>query len=332
MKGIEGARTMRLRGFLANQEVYMLVDSGSTHYFISEEFGNRVQAKKALTSPVQVRVVNGNLLQCTHELPNQMWNLQGITFTNTFKIMSLSSYDVVLGMDWLESNIPMEIHWGEKWLQIKHKGKPVRIQGIQPQAIVGPPVTPNQLDEMIKQDFVLYYVQLNSIAASESEGNTLPEEIQTPIDKYSSLFQPLPGLPPKRDGDHTIPLMPGASPFRLRPYRYNPFQKDEIEKQIQEMLDKGLIKHSSSPFSSPALLVRKKAGDWRLCVDYRRLNALTVKNKYPLPIIDELLDELHGAAWFSSLDLCFGFHQIRMVAGHEYKTAFKLTIATMSIK
>jgi hypothetical protein len=88
------------------------------------------------------------------------------------------------------------------------------------------------------------------------------------------------------------------------------------------MLDKGWIQTSTSPYSSPVLLVRKKTGDWRLCVDFRRLNALTIKNKYPLPIIEELLEELQGATWFTTLDLCSGFHQIRMAEGDEYKTTF----------
>lgn len=116
-------------------------------------------------------------------------------------------------------------------------------------------------------------------------------EIQQLIDTYSLVFQEPKGLPPSRQGDHQIPLIVGAQPFILRPYRYNPAQKDEIERQIKEMLLKGWIQPSSSPFNSPILLVKKKTGDWRLCVDYRRLNALTVKNKYPLPIIDEILDE-----------------------------------------
>jgi len=89
------------------------------------------------------------------------------------------------------------------------------------------------------------------------------------------------------------------------------------------MLQKGWIQVSTSPFSSPALLVRNKTGDWRLCVDYRRLNALNTKNKYPLPVIEDLLDELHGAQWFTSLDLCSGFHQIRMAQGEEFKIAFQ---------
>ena len=102
-----------------------------------------------------------------------------------------------------------------------------------------------------------------------------------------------------------------------------PALKDEIEKQVQDMLDKGLIQPSSSPFSSPLFLVKKKDGSWRPCVDYRYLNALTVRGKFPIPIFDELVDELAGASWFSTLDLNSGFHQIRMKAGEEFKTAFQ---------
>jgi len=184
---------------------------------------------------------------------------------------------------------------------------------------------------MQKRESILYIIQLNPVEdtisdTSDSTTTTttaIPPTIQTMINQFHTIFQSLPQLPPSRSGDHTIPLIPGAQPFRLRPYRYNPFQKNEIERQIKELLQKGLIQPSSSPFASLALLVKKKTGDWRLCVDYRRLNALTIKNKYPLPVIDELLDELNGASWFTSLDMCSGFHQIGMAKHEEYKIAFQ---------
>lgn len=108
----------------------------------------------------------------------------------------------------------------------------------------------------------------------------------------------------------------------MRPHRYDPAQKYEIERQVKALLAQGLIRSSASPFASPALLVKKKAGDWRLCVDYSRLNAFTIKSRYPLPVIEELLDELFGAVCFTSLNLRAGYHQIRMDEADQYKTSF----------
>lgn len=128
----------------------------------------------------------------------------------------------------------------------------------------------------------------------DSIPDSLPVEVQTLLEQFSDLFQQPDSLPPSRACNHAIPLLLGAQPFYIRPYHYPPALKDEIKRQVKDMLTQGLIQPSTSLFSSPMLLV-KKDNSYRFCVNFRKLNSLTVKSKYSVPIIDQLLDELHQA-------------------------------------
>ena len=131
-------------------------------------------------------------------------------------------------------------------------------------------------------------------------------------------------LPPSRwEHDHSITLFPGAQPPNVHPYRYSFTQKNEIEKIIKELLEAGVNRPSISPYSSPVVMVLKKDGEWWMCPDFRTLNKLTIKDKFPISVVDDLLDELNRAQLFIKLDLRSGYHQIRMKEVDIPKTAFR---------
>jgi hypothetical protein len=145
-------------------------------------------------------------------------------------------------------------------------------------------------------------------------------EVEALLGEYTDIFKDIPGLSPVRPVDHNIPLVPGAQPASRPMYR---LELDEVKRQMTDLVAKGMVRPSTSPYSAPILFVGKEDGSLRMCIDYRGLNATTVKNRYPLPRVDDLLDKLRGAAYFSSIDLQQGYNQIRIADSDIPKTAFR---------
>jgi hypothetical protein len=178
------------------------------------------------------------------------------------------------------------------------------------------------LDAELPDKLMLQVCQLSNVTDEQSSSSVIHPSVQLVLDQFPIVLAMPIELPPSQSCNHSIPLIPEAQPVFIRPYRYPPKLKDEIEAQVKEILAQGLIRPSTSPFLSPVLLVKKKDDSYRFCVDFRQLNAITAKSKYPVPIFDQLVDELTHASWFSTIDLRVGFHQILLQPG-EPKTVFQ---------
>ncbi|XP_010451699.1 PREDICTED: uncharacterized protein LOC104733861 [Camelina sativa] len=167
----------------------------------------------------------------------------------------------------------------------------------------------------------VYLVTLTAIGGDDKE-NLEVKDI-TVVKDYEDVFRPLEGLPPPRVHRFTISLEPRATPIAKAPYCMAPAELAELKTQLEDLLEKGFIRPSFSPWGAPVLFVKKKDGSMRLCIDYQGVNNITIKDKYPLPQMDELLDQLRGASCFSKIDLASGYHQISIAEPHVMKTAFR---------
>jgi hypothetical protein len=180
------------------------------------------------------------------------------------------------------------------------------------------------MEKMLKKGHHGVIAQFHAIQVTDQASLVVPPSLQLILDKYPKVFEVPTNLPPSRgEHDHSIPLLPGSQPPNVRPYRYPFSQKNEIEKMVQELLEAGVILPSTNPYSSPMVMVLKKEGTWRMCPDFHALNKLTIKDKFPIPVIDDLLDELQGACVFTKLDLRSSYHQIQMKEADIPKTTFR---------
>jgi hypothetical protein len=227
--------------------------------------------------------------------------------------MDLPDTNIILGVQWLNTLGPITTNYKTMEMSFTEEGgRKLVLRGMTWN--VAKVVTAKRMEAIFRRDERVYVAECRVVTRMDEQGKVrYTPEIKEILDRHHKVFGPIPlGVPPDRGFEHIIELDEGAKPVITTPYRHPKKYKDEIEKAIKELLDMGHIRPSSSPFSSSVVLVKKKDGTMRVCIDFRALNKKTIKNRYPIPRIDELLDELHGAIYFTKIDLRSGYHQIKM--------------------
>lgn len=208
VQGTETGKTVRMIAYIYGKEAVILIDSGSSHSFISEAMASKWRNWSSLDTPMQVRVANGEVLYCKHELDCPVW-ISGHGFKISLKVLPLDCYDIILGIDWLEAHSPMEVDWRKKWLSFEYQGEKAVLQGIAPRVHSCEPVNNSELAKLIQQDKVWCLVEVYAVQENAVSQKT-PDEVQGLINEFADLFSPPKGLPPQRSSEHTIPLLPGS--------------------------------------------------------------------------------------------------------------------------
>ncbi|XP_027174577.1 uncharacterized protein LOC113774220 [Coffea eugenioides] len=297
----------------------VLIDPGATHSFVNPAFMCGIDVKPVrLPYDLEVRTPTGNKSMLTSLVYKEceFWVGERKMLVDLVSL-DLKGYDVIIGMDFLsyhhakldcrakvvEFCIP-----GEATLKLDVRGRlasSALISGIRARKML----------HKGAQGFLAFLinapsdqVKLEDVPIVQDFPDVFPEELTS--------------LPPEREIEFKIDLVPGVAPISKTPYRMAPAELKELEIQLQDLLERGFIKESDSPWGAPVLFVKKKDGSLRLCIDYRGLNEVTIKNKYPLPLIDGLFDQLQGSVVYSKLDLRQGYYQLRIKKEDIPKTAF----------
>uniref|UniRef100_A0A151UDB9 Retrovirus-related Pol polyprotein from transposon 17.6 n=1 Tax=Cajanus cajan TaxID=3821 RepID=A0A151UDB9_CAJCA len=247
LQGIAGGNTLQLKGLIKHQKVPFLMDTGSTHNFISDKWVKVLGLKTQFVKDFPVIVASDKKLLITRKCEQTTWRFSDHTFTADFLVLPSKTFGIILGMQWFKTL--EEIYWNCATLTMRFNHQAL--------------------------------LNVADIGDQETLTTEQQQELTTLLHQFQQLFVEPTKLPPRRKSDHKIILI-NDTPVCSKPYRYPHAQKEEIERQVQGLLEKGFIRESTSSYASPLVLVKKKDGSWRCCTDFRKLNAFTIKNKFPM--------------------------------------------------
>lgn len=299
-----------------------LIDTGATHNFVSTEVAKRLGLKlskekgwlKAVNS--QAKPIEG----VARNVKIKLGTWEGVT---DLSVVPMDDFQAVLGLEFLNKvrAIPMPFMSS---VFIMGEDKPHLVEMISEKSPKSGDkfLSAMQFKKGVTRGDPSYLAALLE-DKPDVPNKDLPPQIREVLEEFKDVMpDSLPKqLPPRREIDHQIELEAGAKPPAMSPYRMAPPELAELRKQLKELLEAGFIRPSKAPYGAPVLFQKKHDGSLRLCIDYRALNKVTIKNKYPIPLIADLFDQLGGARYFSKLDLRSGYYQVRIAEGDEPKTA-----------
>ncbi|GJY26660.1 putative reverse transcriptase domain-containing protein [Tanacetum coccineum] len=311
---------------LNNRYASILFDTSADRSFVSTTFSSRIViTPTALDHDYNVELADGRIVGLNTIIRGCTLNFLNHPFNIDLMPVELGSFDVIIGMDWL-AKYHAVIVCAEKIVRIPFGDEILIVRGDGSSNEHGTRL--NIISCTKAQEYLTKgcHVFLANITATKDEDKSKEKRLEDVpvVQEFPEVFlEDLPGIPSTRQVEFRIDLVPGATPVARAPYRLAPFEMKELAEQLQELTDKGFIRPSSSPWGASVLFVKKKDGSFRMCIDYRELNKLTVKNRYPLLRIDDLFDHLQGSSIYSKIDLRSGYHQLRVREEDIPKTAFR---------
>ncbi|KAJ9563234.1 hypothetical protein OSB04_008394 [Centaurea solstitialis] len=307
--------------FVNSMHALVLFDSGATHSFVSLSFCALWDREaENLGHVLIVDVADGRTVSVTDVYRSCCMEFSGTKFEIDLIPTTMKELYVIVGMDWLDSVRAMiDCHYKQVWVRTPIGGELVIQGNTSRHGVALRSIGRARRHYQHGSRGLLAFVRDTREVGPAKTATDVPV-----VQGYADVFpDELPGVPPEQQVEFRIDLVPGATPVAKAPYRLAPSEMKELFDQLQELLGKEFIRPSSSPWGASILFVKKKDGSQRMCIDYRELNKRTVKNRYPLPRIDDLFDQLQGASWFSKIDLRSGYHQMRVREADIEKTAFR---------
>jgi hypothetical protein len=310
---------IEVEGMINNQTIAILIDLGGSHNYIDPKmveifhFPRSKHGKSWL-----VQLATGAKININEMVKSCLMDMNGLNTREDLNIFPLGSYKCLIWMDWLDQHHAILDCHNKEFTCLNEEGNLRKVQGI-PRAVTIREILALQLKKCYRKGCQLFATHME-----ETPKDKVPNlDDHAILEDFEDVFKEVSGLPPKRDIDFFINLMPGAGPVSKTPYRMSTPELKELQMQLEELLKKGYIHPSVSPWGAPVLFMKKKDGTLRLCTDFRQLNKVTVKNKYPLPRIADLFDQLKDAKIFSKIDLRPIYHQVRIKEEDITKNSFR---------